>query len=269
MNILRVLIFTGIVLLLMGCGVRQATPPPVPTTIPIEAAATAFTLTENAPPAGFETVSFPRIDANLNQLPGWHYEVTLTFDGVFASTTRPVTASAKAEVFFNQVASSRRVVAVLDNDLAAQSDPLTFEAVRLGQDVFLVRDDTCLTNVGEDATAAADFSAGALLGGIQQARSAVKRATINSEPVWLYSFGPDDLTLTGAVTRNAASRITVLNSELWVAPARRAVIRYYATLEVENVTLFQSSLPVSGTMRIEYDVYDIGVSPNINVPFGC
>jgi hypothetical protein len=253
---------------LTGCGVRTITPPPVPTPIPLDVAATAFVMTENAPPAGYETISFPRIDAGLTQLPGWHYKVTLTFDGVFARTTRTASASTTAEVSFNQVASARRVAASVDNDLQDSTPPLAFEAVRLGQEVFLVRDGGCTADAGDEAVAASDFSAGAILGGIQQARTAGKKATINSESVWLYSFEAADLVMPN-VTLNADSRINSLVGELWVAPARNAVIRYYATMEAENVVLFQGELPVTGTLRIEYDVYDIGISPNISVPFGC
>jgi hypothetical protein len=41
------------------------------------------------------------------------------------------------------------------------------------------------------------------------------------------------------------------------------------TMEVEDVIVFASPLPVSGTLIIRYDVTDIGDIPSINVPFGC
>jgi hypothetical protein len=46
-------------------------------------------------------------------------------------------------------------------------------------------------------------------------------------------------------------------------------MRYYLTMDVENVTLFSSTLPVTGTLTLQYDLYDVGIVPNISVPFGC
>lgn len=258
-------------LLIMGltaCGTRELTPPPLPTVMPMEAAATALVLTENAPPTGFEAVSFPRVDAGLNLLPGWRYEVALNFEGVFARTPRAVAASTVAEVTFNQVASARRVVATIDNDIQSARDAFGYEAVRLGPDAFLVRDGICLSNAGEDAAIAADFSAGALVGGVQQAQTAAQKAVINGEEVWRYNFTAEDVIFTG-IQRVEGSRILSLAGELWVSPKHNIVIRYYLSADVENVLLFDTSLPVTGNVRIRYDVFDVGLVPNLSVPFGC
>ena len=59
------------------------------------------------------------------------------------------------------------------------------------------------------------------------------------------------------------------SGELWFAPERNAVIRYYLNLELENVALLDSDAPVTGTLLLRYDLYDIGVLPNLSVPFGC
>lgn len=253
---------------LTACGVRDLTPPSLPTVMPMEAAATAFALTENAPPAGFDSVAFPRIDAGLHLLAGWRYEVALSFDGVFSRTPRTVAAMTQAEVSFNQVASARRVLTTIDNDIQAASDPVRYEAVRLGPDTFLVRDGICLSNAGEDAAIAADFSAGALVGGIQQAQTAAQKAVINGEEVWRYAFTTDNIIFSGIqLTEN--SRILSLAGELWVSPKHQIVIRYYLSADVENVLLFDTELPVTGSVRIRYDVYEVGVVPNLSVPFGC
>jgi hypothetical protein len=254
--------------MLAACGVRDATPPALPTVVPLDVAATALAITKNAPPAGYETVSFPRVDANLNLLPGWRYEVDMIFEGVFARTPRPTAASTHAVVEFNQVASARRVVTTVDNDIEAPSEPVSYEAVRLGPDAFLLRDGVCLANASEDAELAADFGAGALIGGVQQAASAGKRATINGEEVWLYSVAPEALALPN-VQLDDSSRILSATGELWYSPTRNAVIRYYLMLELENARVFNTPLPVSGTLRINYDVFDIGSTPNLSVPFGC
>jgi hypothetical protein len=57
--------------------------------------------------------------------------------------------------------------------------------------------------------------------------------------------------------------------EIWVAPQHNVVVRFYVTLNVQNVYLFDRQLPVTGQVIIRYDLYDIGVPQNISVPFGC
>lgn len=251
-----------------ACGTRDSLPPPLPTVMPMEAAATALVLTQNAPPPGFDTIAFPSIDAGLHLLPGWRYEVSLNFEGVFARTPRAIAAASTAEVSFNQVASARRVVATIDNDIQGQADPISYEAVRLGPDTFLVRDGVCLGNAGDDARIAADFSAGALVGGVRQAQAAAQKAVINGEAVWRYTFTAEDVVFTGLqLTEN--SRIVSLAGEVWVSPVHNVVIRYYLTADVENVLLLDTPLPVTGSVRIQYDVFDIGIVPNLSVPFGC
>lgn len=240
----------------------------VPTLANPDAVATGFVLTENAPPAGFDTVSFPRIDDQLTRLPGWRYEMTFRFDGVFARTSRTVTTRTQATVSYNQLGSARRVVARIDNDLESASDPVQLEGVRLGPDAFLVRDEVCLQNAGDDANLLADLSAGDVLGGVAQARPLAQIETINGERVWRYDVTPEHLILP-TVTFTDESRLLELRHDFWVAPAHNAVVRFYITAEVENVQLTQSPLPVTGTLILRYDLYDIGDVPNINVPFGC
>src|SRR5438874_93123 len=93
-----------------GCDFSP-TQPPVPTIANIAAGQTAISLTQNAPPSGFEkSVTFAQIDANLSNLPGWHYTVGLFFDGVFAGTSERAEGSIQAEVFSNELSGERRVL---------------------------------------------------------------------------------------------------------------------------------------------------------------
>jgi hypothetical protein len=94
------------------------------------------------------------------------------------------------------------------------------------------------------------------------------RAVINGEEVWRYTFSAEELSLP-QIQIGDDGHVTLLGGELWVAPAREAVIRYYANLDVENVILLDSTLPVTGQIIIRYDLYEIGVDPNITQPFGC
>jgi hypothetical protein len=260
-----------VILLSAACRARGLTPEDIPTRVPsIDALATAQIMTQNAPPEGYrETISFPQIDAGLTMLPNWRYEVLLEFEGVFARTPRQVSASTSAEVYFNQLGTQRRVVIQGHGELFGQQEEgVTLEGVRLGSDTFLVRDNVCLGDAGGAAATAADLRAGELIGGIIQGVPDGARAVINGEEVWRYAFGAQELSLPQIQTGDDG-HVTLLSGELWVAPSREAVIRYYANLDVENAILLDSTLPVTGQVIIRYDLYDIGIDPNITQPFGC
>jgi hypothetical protein len=63
--------------------------------------------------------------------------------------------------------------------------------------------------------------------------------------------------------------VVLESGELWIAPQQRVVVRYYLNLTVNNAILFDRQLPVSGTVLLRYDLYDVGTPFNISVPFGC
>jgi hypothetical protein len=257
-------------ILLQACQFGSNTTDALPTTIPsVGALATSQAMTENAPPPGYrESVSFPMIDGGLNFLSNWRYEVLLQFDGVFSGTPRPVQASTMASVWFNQLSSARRVVIEGGGELFGQEEGVIVEAVRLGTDAYLLRDNVCLGDAGGNAEVAADLGAGDLIGGVTQAIPDGVKAVINGEQVWRYAFTVNDLNLPQIQTGDSG-RITGMTGEMWMAPERDAVIRFYLNLDVENAIIFQSALPVTGQIIIRYDLYDIGVDPNITQPFGC
>jgi hypothetical protein len=242
---------------------------PIPTEVVIDTLATQTVLTENAPPPGWrDPVAFPEIDTGLRELSGWRYNVTMQFEGTFARTPRETSASTTAEVWFDQLGSARRVVVTTASELGGQPEENTYEAVRLGPDAFLVRDGACLSNATEAAETAADLSAGQLVGGVRQAAPYPQRAVINGQEVWRYEFTLDDLVLP-QIQAVEDGHITLESGELWIAPEHSAVIRFWVLLDVENVLIFDSSLPVTGQVIMRYDLYDIGVVPNISIPFGC
>jgi hypothetical protein len=234
----------------------------------VEQAATAAVMTQNAPPVGFrDSVSFPEVDDRLLELPGWRYIVTLEFNGVFARTPRETTARARAEVWFNQLGSARRILVETSGELIGQEENAAYEAVKLGPDAFLARDNTCLSNAGSDADTAASLRAGLLVGGVTKATPTGRRATLNGEEAWEYAFTQDALNLP-SIRLEDGGKMTA-NGELWVAPEDNAVVRFYVNLDVENAFIFDRQLPVTGQVILRYDLYDIGVAPNITVPFGC
>lgn len=251
---------------LAGCRERVVTVT-LPTPMDINMRATEIVLTREAPPAGFDVVTFNPLDANLAAL-SWRAEMTLTFEGVFARTTRTANATSTLMVENNPLTVARRVVAFIDNDLLGESAPLDYEAVQLGEDVFVAQGQSCQLALTEAQKAAADLNAGALLGGVVAARTVPRRAIINGQTVWQYYITPETLALAN-VALTSEGRVLALTGELWVSPEANVVVRFYADMELENALLFGSALPVSGTLRLRYDLYDLHEPPNISVPFGC
>lgn len=245
--------------------------------VSLEDLATAQMQTQNAPPPGFrESITFPQIDANLSALPNWRYEMLLEFNGVFSGTSRPATAHTLAQVSYNQLDSARRVLLEASGVLVNPEDdtPIRREGVRLGPDTYLVQENVCLGAADGAAAVLADLRAGDLIGGVQRAVPDGVRATINGQTVWRYSFGAPDLNLPG-IRFMQGGRIARFSAELWIAPEHNAVIRFWLTMDIENAVLNlvatsdDGALPVSGQLILRYDLYDIGVNPNITQPFGC
>lgn len=264
------LLFISIAILLglTACRERGLRLEDIPTPITPEARATEIVLTQNAPPAGFGEVSFPMIDDHLPELSGWHYTVDMEFEGVFTQVSRQTTGRLKADVWYNQIASSRRVIVETSGDLLGLEEADSYEAVALGPDTFLVQDGACQTNAEDDADIAVSVSAGSLVGGVNQANaSGIPKQRVNNEEVWRYNVNFDQLNLP-ALKLGDNSKILAFAGELWVAPEHDAVIRYYMTVDVENAQVFDS-LPVTGRLIVRYDLNDVGVQPNISVPFGC
>lgn len=264
----RILLSALLMLMVTACEPRQLTPVPPPTVADVEALGTAIVLTQNAPPPPYNVeIRFPQIDDHLQALAGWRYEVRLEFNGVFARTTRPAQATASAEVQFNQLGSARRVVLNTSGELIGQTENNAYEAVRLGPDAFLVREQICQSGT-DSAALAADLRAGTLIGGVERAVPVGRQAVINAQPVFAYAVTQDDLVLPSIRLGDGGS-VTMASSELWFSAQHNAVIRFWVNLDVRNAFIFDRQLPVDGAVIIRYDLYDIGVAYNINVPFGC
>jgi hypothetical protein len=259
-----------LVLSMTACRGRGQTLDDIPTLIPnVDALSTSVAQTETAPPEGYrETVSYETVDNNLRDLDGWHYRVQLGFDGVFSQTDRVTSATAAATVYGNQIASSRRVIVESDGELLQQPEGASFEAVRLGPDAFLVRNGVCLSNAEDAAMTATNISAGALVGGARNATPTGRREVVNGFTAWEYRIDLEQTNLP-AVRFAEDTEITAMAAEMWVAPEIDAVVRYYVTLDLQNARLLLNDLPVSGQLRLRYDLLEANTQPNITVPFGC
>ncbi len=254
-----------LLVVLSGCRGLGQTPPPPP--MNPESLATSIALTENAPPPGFENVAFPRVDDGLEELAGARYTVDLRFEGVLDQDLSQTVGHIRAEVWLDGFAPARRVVLSAEGD-AFVAEPRRFEAVRLSEDYYLVDENgRCLLNAEETARAVANLDAGSLLGGVIDVPYGGTQAVLNGVQAYRYDVTPQAATL--PVINLVEDSALDLTGELWVAPEFHAVVRYYVNVDVSDVRLFESDLAVSGQVFIRYDVYDLGVVPNISIPFGC
>lgn len=264
------LVWLGLLGLAAGCETLKPDDRPLPTIInDLDAAATAQVMTQNAPPPRFrDQIALPNFEAGLEALPGWQYSVTAEFEGVFSGTSRPATASTTAQVAYYQLTSARRVVLTAEGSLLTEDAPVTSEAVRIGRDVYLVSEGQCSVVTETDAAAVADTGANLLIGGLSEAIPTGSKGIINGETVYKYAFEPEALRLASIEAQDSGS-IQIVNSELWFSADRAAAVRFYLTLAVQNTLIFGSQLPVTGQVIIRYDLTDVGIDPNISVPFGC
>ncbi len=269
------LLLLMMVLGLTGCGQRGLTPDDLPTRIPsVEEFATAEHLTAIAPPPGMrQAVSFPVLDREMIFVPNWRAEARVTFSGVFAGTEQTASAEANVRMWYNRVGNRRRIIVDAQGNLFGEEPLPTREGVRLGGESYLLIDGACLTGADGEAETLNELLIGDLLGGVSGAAPAGETAIIHGQEVWRYDFLVNDMTLPMIGAQDTGA-ITAMEGELWVAdvpPGQPAVVRYYVNLAVDNVVLnlFQASQPVSGTLLLRYDLYDVGVDPNITRPNGC
>lgn len=253
---------------LVGC--LPTDEPPVPTVAQIDTLPTALFLTQNAPPAGFGEVSFDPIDANLSSLEGWAYRITGSFSGTFTTSGDPASGDFEIDVWANERGEARRVTlqvrgAALSPDAAGRR----LEGVRLSNDYYTVDTNGVCTVGGESASIIADLSAGQIIGGVSHAVPNGFRQEIEGIPAWNYSFAPEDARLP-AVHQGADSTVT-LTPTLWIAPDYNAVMSYDLRLVVENVRILWAEEPVSGTLKMRYELDSDALHdlPNISIPNGC
>ncbi|GAB4575111.1 MAG: hypothetical protein Kow0077_25010 [Anaerolineae bacterium] len=252
-------------MLVAGCSGLGQTPPPPP--FSPESLATALKLTENAPPAGYEQVAFPKVDQHLEDMSAFHYMLEVRFDGVIDANLQPVSGVLRAEVWWDGIAPARRVVLRAEGGaFAGEIDQL--EAVRLIEDYYLVNEDgRCLINIDDTARAAANLAASALIGGVRSAPYSGTQAILNGIQAYRYDVLTEQVDLP-LITTGGDSVVHVVG-ELWVAPAYDVVTRYYANFDVSRVRLLDSEQSVSGQLYIRYDLTDLDEIPNISIPFGC
>lgn len=253
----------------LGLSACRDNDQPVPTQASVEGFQTAEFLTANAPPTGFDEVSFALIDANLENIPYARYLVNVSFDGVYSDTRAPVQSNMRMEVWKNDLDAARHVILRFSDDGVLSGAGGNIDAVRISNTYFMLNPNgVCETG---EATVAplANLTAGQVIGGVSTAGPTWRREVINEQQAWQYGFAPTDISFPAFQTTVQTSALDPIGGEMWVAPQFGVVVRYTVELNVHRVILLFGNREVTGRVRYQYDVYDIGVEPNISVPNGC
>lgn len=261
----RVLGSLILIAVLVGCNDRI-----VPTPASIGMVLTTQYQTQNAPPAGYSTVSFPQIDANLEKLTNWHYTVSLEVDGIYSGTSNKAQGTLSAEIYRNELIGERRVILTISGDPFGIKDKKErrLEGVRIGNTFYFVdQNKACKKAIDPTDQNVALLTAGGLIGGIKEATHGDQHKTINNMAAWQYTFLPDQVNAP-PLQLGDNGKIGIASGDLWVTPSRNAVVDYTLTLVVENASI-QGSLPLSGQVRSSYHLLETGVAYNISIPYGC
>lgn len=254
---------------LAACQVAEPAPEPLPTLVDIAALPTTDFLTQNAPPVGFDEVSFDPLDRALGERLGWAYTIVGEFEGTFVDTGEPAEGDFTLQVWADELGEARRAIFEIEGLALAQQEFVRLEGVRLSNDTYVVDINGQCSPGDEGSSVVADLSAGQLIGGVARATPTGHRDTIDDVPVWQYTFAPEVLRL--ATIRGEPDSAISVEADLWIAPGVNAVARFEASVEVANARVLTSERAVSGTLFLRYDLdlTQIDTRPNISIPHGC
>lgn len=241
----------------------------VPTVASIESLATETFQTKEAPPAEFQQVQFEKIDASLSAQPAWHAVVTLSFDGTYAETNQPTNGSIAANIYANELSGEKRVVLDVKGDpFGAAADGSTVEGVRIGNDYYLVNQNKICAAATDPANRRiTELTPSGLIGGVRQAQFTYTQREINGRRAWEYAFTPGNV-VPPPLEIKANGGVTIASGTLWIAAEKGLVAEYQITFNVTNVVI-QGSKPLTGVLRVKYELQETGDLFNISIPFGC
>jgi len=238
----------------------------VPTLADPESLRTAIVKTQNAPPPGFESIAFAPIDYNREHLPSWYFRVTVNFEGQYTETGEDATSSMIMDVWENGVFRSRRVV--LSFVGAALSGGISrVEAVRFENDFYILDASGICTKNNDAAQEIATLSAGRMVGGVTLALPTGVLGEVNGYDGYQYGFAKEHITI--GIFRENPSVADIIGGEVWLLPEFNVVGRFGVSLNVHNAKILFGELPVTGSLKYQYNLYDIGEEINIALPNGC
>lgn len=237
---------------------------PLPTVANPDAVRTQMAITP--PPPGFETIGFDPIDHNRDQLPSWHFEVTVNFEGQYTETGETATGSLVMQVWEDSVFRTRRVVLSFLGD-AISGGNTRVEAVRFENDFYILDANGICTQNNEAAQNTATLTAEQLVGGVTLALPTGIAGDVNGYVGYQYAFTEENLTID--IFRNTPSEVDVVGGEIWVLPEHNVVGRFGVSMNVHAAQILFGEQPVTGSLEYQYNLFDIGEPPNIALPNGC
>jgi hypothetical protein len=252
--------------LLVSACTQNDTPIVEPTKADPDAVRTAIVKTQNAPPAGFESVGFNPIDFNRDQLPSSYFEITVNFEGQYTQTGEDTSASLKMQVWENGVRRARRVKLSFIGD-ALSGGVTNVEAVRFENDFYLLDSNAICTINSDAAHDIATLTAGEIVGGVTLAIPTGIIGDVNGQDGYQYGFGEADLKIN--IFQADPSVIDVVGGEMWVVPSFNVVGRFGVSLNTHNARILFGTQPVTGALRYEYNLLTIGDDTPIALPNGC
>lgn len=265
-RLLRLSLMMGVVLALVACDALQSDDDPLPTVADFESVATASFLTQNAPPSGFSTVRFPNIDDGVERLPYSRAEIRVNFTGVYAGTEERAQGSLLIEIRANQQVGSRQVTVTFDGDIFSGAGESRVVAVRLSNNYYMINPNgVCITEASQ-IQEITGLRAGQIVGGVVEAGATARHGPINGYETWQYGFAPEAFQPPQLQTTDD---LDLLVGELWVAPEHQVVVRYIVEMNIRDAVLLFGERPVTGRLRLEYNLYDINQEQNISIPNGC
>ncbi len=217
-------------------------------------------------PTGFETVAFDPLDYNRDQLPGYHFEVTINFEGQYTDTGEDTTAGLVMQVWENSVLRERRVVLSFTGE--ALSGTLgRVEATRFENDFYILDASGICTQNNAAARDIATLQAGQLVGGVRLALPTGQSGLVNGVQSFQYAFGEDTLSIN--IFQDEPSALEVVSGEIWVTPEVNVVARFGASMNMHNVRVLFGENALTGNLTYQYNLLDIGAEQPITLPNGC
>jgi len=242
---------------------------PTQANITYEDLQTALPFTQNAPPPGFESVSFPNIDDNLVNMVHSRFVIEASFAGFYADTRELAPDSwLRIEVWNDELNVRRHVRLEFEGDVFSGGSTY-LDVVRLSNNYYMIDSNGICTTNPEEVAPFATLSAGQLIGGVEFAQPSGRKDLINDVVAWQYGFDPQFINQPYLQLTESISELDYLTGELWFSPENQIVVRYTIEMNVNRAILFFGERPVTGRLRYQYNVYDIGFPPNISIPNGC
>lgn len=229
---------------------------------------TALVFTANAPPTGFDTIAFPEVDDNLITTVYSRFEINVYFDGYDSNTAEALNGYMRLQSWNDEQHVSRQVKIEFVNDVFSGGSS-NLDIVRISNDYYMLDANGICTYDPALIGDIANLRAGQLIGGIQFAQPTGRKEVVNNLMAWQYGFDPQFVNGPAVEFAEETSVFDLLTGEIWVNPEHNIVLRYAIEMNVHKARLLFGNREVTGRLRYQYDVHDIGIQPNISIPNGC